>query len=116
MFKHARELGDYLIVAVQDSDVVRKTKPNAKLIYTTQERMFMVDSVKYVDEVIIYRDVDTIVKKVDFDVFAKGPDQNHEGFVNAVEWILKCGKKVVTIPRTEGVSSTVLREYLKNND
>lgn len=116
LFKHAREYGDYLIVAVQESEVVKKFKPAAKMVYSTEERMFMVESLKYVDEVIPYRDVDDIVKNVEFDIFAKGPDQNHEGFQRAVKWALTNGKSVVTIPRTEGVSSTILRDYLKDND
>ena len=115
LFKHAREYGDYLIVAVQESEVVKKFKPSAKMIYSTEERMFMVGSLRYVDEVITYRDVDDIVKNVEFDIFAKGPDQSHEGFQRAVEWALANGKSVVTIPRTEGVSSTILRDYLKEN-
>ncbi len=116
LFKHAREYGDYLIVAVQESDIVRKYKPHAKMVYTTEERMFMVGSLRYVNEVVSYKEVDEIVKTVDFDVFIKGPDQNHQGFQKAVAWALEHGKEVVTIPRTEGVSSTILRDYLKDND
>ena len=37
LFKNARELGDYLIVAVQDGNYILKTKPNAKVMYTTEE-------------------------------------------------------------------------------
>ena len=116
LFKHARELGDILIVAVQESDVARKYKPSAKLVYTTDERMFMVGSMKFVDQVVSYREVDNIVKTIDFDILAVGPDQNHQGFQMAIKWALEHGKKVVVIPRTEGVSSTILRDYLKNND
>ena len=46
LFRRARELGDMLTVAVQSSDVVLKYKPNAKLIYSTEERMYMVKSEK----------------------------------------------------------------------
>lgn len=116
MFQHAKEYGDYLIVAVQESEVVKINKPQAKLVYNTEERMFMVGSLKYVDEVITYKDVDDIIKKVDFDVFAKGPDQNHAGFQRAVEWAKEKGKDVVVVPRTDGISSTTLRNYLKEND
>ena len=116
LFKQCKEYADYLIVAVQESEVVKKFKPAAKMVYSTEERMFMVESLKYVDEVIPYRNVDDIVKSVEFDVFAKGPDQNHEGFQRAINWALTNGKSVVTIPRTEGVSSTILRNYLKDND
>lgn len=116
LFKHARDYGDMLIVAVQDSEIVQKYKPHAKMVYTTEERKFMVGALKYVDEVISYREVDELIKEIDFDVFAKGPDQNHPGFQRAVKWAKEHGKEVVTIPRTEGVSSTILRDYLKEND
>ena len=113
LFKRAKELGDKLIVAVQDSDVILKYKPGTKMIYTTEERMYMVSTIKYVDEVVVYRDVDKDIQNIDFDVFAKGPDQIHAGFQRAVEWCRENDKEVVVIPRTEGISSTMLREYSK---
>lgn len=113
LFKKAKELGDRLIVAIQDSDVVLKYKPQAKLVYTTEERCFMVSAIKYVDEVIVYKDIDKDIVHLDFDVFAKGPDQNHDGFQKAVKWCRENGKEVFIIPRTEGISSTILREHLK---
>ena len=70
----------------------------------------MVSSIRYVDHVVTYDDVDEIVKHVEFDIFAKGPDQQHAGFQRASEWCLAHGKEVVVIPRTEGISSTMLRE------
>lgn len=113
LFKRAKELGDKLIVAVQDSDVILKYKPGTKMVYTTEERCYMVSTIKYVDEVVVYRDVDEDIKNIDFDIFAKGPDQMHEGFKRAVEWCNNNQKEVVVIPRTEGISSTMLREYSK---
>lgn len=114
LFKHAKELGDKLIVAVQDGDYILKYKPGTQMIYTTEERMYMVSTIKYVDEVVVYKDVDKDIQNIDFDVFAKGPDQNHAGFQRAVEWCEAHGKEVVVIPRTEGISSTMLRNYSKN--
>ena len=113
LFKRAKEFGDRLVVAVQDEDVVLKYKPGTKLIYTTEERCYMVSAIKYVDEVVVYRDIDKDIQHIDFDVFAKGPDQSHRGFQSAVEWCCDNGKDVVVIPRTEGISSTLLREYAK---
>jgi len=115
LFKHIK---DYfpdqeckLIVAVQDGDSILKYKPETKIVYSTEERMFMVSAVRWVDEVVTYNDVDLDVQHMDFDVFAKGSDQNHAGFQRAIEWCETNGKQVVTIPRTEGISSTMLREY-----
>ena len=114
LFKRAKALGDRLIVAVQDGDCILKYKPGTRMVYTTEERVYMVSTVKYVDEVMVYRDVDKDIVSVDFDVFAIGQDQTHEGFQRAVAWCREHGKEVVEIPRTEGISSTMLREYSKN--
>lgn len=117
LFKHAKELfpGEEcrLVVAVQDGDFILKYKPEARMVYKTEERMFMVSAVRWVDEVVTYKDVDVDIQKIDFDVFAKGPDQIHAGFQRAVEWCKNNEKEVVVIPRTEGISSTMLREYSK---
>ena len=111
MFKHAKEKGDFLTVAVQDGGYIQKYKPNAKIINTTDERRMMVASIRFVDEVVTYKDVDKDILNLDFDVFAIGPDQNHEGFQKAIEWCKANGKEVVVIPRTEGISSSLLREF-----
>lgn len=112
LFKHAKEQGDYLIAAVQDNKSILKYKPDAKMVNGTEERLMMVASIRYVDEVIIYNDVDIDIKNIDFDILAKGPDQNHEGFKRAIEWCRENGKQVITIPRTEGISSSMLREFI----
>lgn len=113
LFKKAKELGDRLVVAVQDGDCILKYKPGTNMIYTTEERCYMVSTIKYVDEVIVYKDVDKDIQHIDFDIFVKGPDQNHEGFQRAVKWCEEHGKEIIVIPRTEGISSSLLRKYTK---
>ena len=114
LFKRAKELGERLIVAVQDGDYILKYKPGTKMIYTTEERLYMVSTIKYVDEVIVYKDVEVDIQNIQFDIFAKGPDQVHSGFQRAIQWCEKNGKEVFVIPRTEGISSTMLREYSRD--
>lgn len=113
LFKHAKEQGDFLIAAVQAGEKVLQYKPEANLVNSTEERLMMVASIRYVDEVVVYRDVDIDIKDIDFDVLAVGPDQNHEGFRKAKEWCKAHGKEVITIPRTEGISSSMLRGFLQ---
>ena len=113
LFKRAKALGDYLIVAVQDGDCILKYKPGTEMIYTTDERLYMVSTIRYVDEVVTYKDVDIDIKNIDFDVFAVGEDQKHAGFQRAMEWCRENGKEVVVLTRTEGISSTMLRNYSK---
>lgn len=113
LFRRAKSLGDYLIVAIQDSDYVKKFKPSANLIYNTEERMYMVKSIRYVDEVTSYDSVDNIVRIVGFDVLVAGPDQNHQAFQKAFEWCKENGKEIIVLPRTEGVSTSWLKEQIK---
>lgn len=113
LFRRAKKQGDYLIVAVQDSAIVKKYKPDTDLVYSTEERMYMVKAIRFVDEVIPYCDVDKIVESTDFDVLVTGPDQIHIGFQKAMEWCRIHGKKVVVLPRTEGISSSWLKEQIK---
>lgn len=109
LFRRAKGLGDYLIVAVQDSDYILKYKPDSKVVNTTDDRMLMVKSIRYVDETVVYYDVDTIVKKVDFDVFVTGPDQIHSGFQKAIRWCEENGREHIVLGRTAGISSSELK-------
>lgn len=109
LYRRARGLGDYLIVAVQDGDEILKYKPQAKVMNSTEDRLYMVKSIRYVDEVIVYKSVDSIVKEVDFDIFVTGPDQIHKGFQDAIQWCENQGREHIVLGRTEGVSSSELK-------
>lgn len=116
LFRRAKDFAGEegkLIVAVQDGDSILKYKPDAKIVYTTRERVEMVEQCRYVDQVVLYTDVDKIVQELDFDIFVLGGDQTHAGFVRAEQYCLGQGRKVLRLPRTKGVSATVLRERLK---
>ena len=112
LFRRAKELGNYLIVAVQDSEYIKKYKPEALILNSTEERMYMVKAIRYVDEVIVYYDVDEIIKNVDFDLFVTGGDQCHAGFQRAIKWCSENGKEHVVLERTAGISSTELKNKL----
>ena len=113
LFENAKKLGDYLIVAVQDNDYILKTKPDANILYTTEQRIDLVKALRVVDEVIVYQDVDKILPEVDFDVFAIGGDQTHAGFQAAIKWCEENGKKIVRLPRTQGISSSAVKSRLE---
>jgi len=112
LFENAKKLGDYLIVAVQDGDSILKTKPTANVLYTTEQRVDLIRALRVVDEVIVYRDVDETLPKVDFDIFAIGGDQTHPGFQRAMSWCARNGKEVVRLPRTPGICSSAIKTQL----
>ena len=94
----------------QSSENILKYKPKNKIFYSTEERVRMIKNLRCVNEVLVYDDIDTDIKLVDFDIWVKGPDQTHQGFQKAIKWCKENNKEVYTIERTEGISST----YLKN--
>lgn len=113
LFERAKEYGDYLIVAVQDGDFVLKYKPNANILYTTEERVDIVKALRVVDQVVLYENVDDFVKTIDFDVFAIGGDQMHQGFKNAVIWCEEHDIEVVRLERTPGICSSQIKTNLE---
>ncbi len=114
LFENAKKLGDYLIVAVQDGDSILKTKPDAHVLYTTEQRIDLVKALRVVDEVIVYQDVDKTLPEVDFDVFAIGGDQTHPGFQRAVKWCEDHGREVIRLPRTPGICSSQIKSQLNS--
>ena len=110
LFERASKLGDYLIVAVQKDEEIHKTKPEANMLYTLEQRMEFVGAIRFVDEVVPYTQVDEDIQLIDFDVFVLGGDQNHAGFQRAIKWAEDHGKQVVRLERTQGISSSMIKE------
>lgn len=113
LFQQAKSFGDRLIVAVQDGDYILRYKPQSKILYTTEQRLELVKELRSVDDAVVYRSVDEDIKNIDFDIFAVGEDQTHEGFRRAEKWCRENGKEVVRLRRTPNISSTDLKRELK---
>lgn len=109
-FKQCKEHGDYLIVAVQDSNYILKYKPNAKIMYTTEERKEMLEALKIVDRVITYDNINIeTLKKIDFDILALGEDHSGDRFDIIIEWCANNNKEVVRLKRTQGICSSDIK-------
>lgn len=114
LFKQCKEHADYLIVAVQDGKSILKFKPNAKILYSTEERVEIIESLKCVDEVIVYDSLcPEYLEKIDFDTLALGEDHVGGRFDIAANWCLEHGKSIVRLKRTKGISSSSIKETLK---
>lgn len=105
LLKRAKELGDYLIVGVT-SDSFDQERGKLNVRNNVLERVEAVKATGYADKVIIEdyigQKIDDI-QKYNVDIFAIGSDW--EGKFD----YLKEYAKVVYLPRTEGISSTMLR-------
>ena len=110
LLKAAKRLGHYLIVGVQYHAERYK---EVRLCYTFEQRLDLVRSLRYVDLAVPYERVDEKIREVDFDIFARGPDQEHAGFQRAVRYCGEHGRRVAVIPRTENISASALRRGLQ---
>lgn len=115
LFEQCKQYADYLIVAVQDGDQILKYKPQANILYSTEERVEILNALKIVDEVIVYDSVcvDTL-KKIDFDILALGEDHIGGRFDEVEKWCKANGKKVVRLKRTRGISSSDIKKNILN--
>lgn len=106
LLERAKALGDYLIVGVT-SDDYDKTRGKINLQQSLMERIEAVRSTGIADEIIVEeyegQKIDDI-RKYDVDIFTVGSD-----WVGYFDYLNEyC--KVVYLPRTEGVSSSEIRE------
>lgn len=105
LLKRARELGDYLIVGVTNDSFDRE-RGKLNVRNNVLERVEAVKATGYADQIVIEdyvgQKIDDI-QKYDVDIFAIGSDW--EGKFD----YLKEYCEVVYLPRTEGISSTMLR-------
>lgn len=114
LFKQCKQYADYLIVAVQDGDCILKYKPDANVYYSTEERVEMLESIRLVDEVVIYQSVGVdALKKIDFDILALGEDHKGERFDIIEKWCKDNNKQVFRLRRTQGVSSTDIKREIE---
>lgn len=113
LFKQCKEYADYLVVAVQDGEFIKKYKPEANVLYSTDERIEILEGLRIVDEVVIYESVGIeALEKIDFDILALGEDHKGKRFDEVEDWCNLNGKKVVRLKRTPGICSSDLKKEL----
>lgn len=114
ILKRAKEQCDYLIVGVSTDEVVEEYKKKIPII-KFEERIAIVEAIKYVDEVVPQTTMDKMEawKQLKFDVMFHGSDWKGSDMYNhIIEKFNNVGVKVIFLPHTEGVSSTLLTEVL----
>ncbi|MFG6114130.1 glycerol-3-phosphate cytidylyltransferase [Thalassobacillus devorans] len=107
LLSRAKELGDYLIVAIS-TDEFNAIK-NKEAYHSFENRKMILEAIKYVDEVIPEEHWEQKVEDVvnhDVDVFVMGDDW--EGKFD----FLKDYCEVVYLPRTVGISTTKIKKEM----
>lgn len=114
VLKRAKEQCDYLIVGVSTDEVVQGYKHKTPII-PFEERIAIVDAIKFVDEVVPQTSMDKFAawEKLKFDAIFHGDDWKGSKMYSEIERKFKSvGVEMVFFPYTKGTSSTILREVL----
>lgn len=116
LFRRIRDLvgaDGQVIVMLQRDEWVAKFKP-VRIVYDFETRRRMLETLRTVDRVVPY---DTVVveavRDLDFDTLVLGPEHRGGRFQELSDWCAERGKEVVVLPRTEGISTTVLKEIIR---
>lgn len=107
LLKRAKEQGDYLIVGLSTDEF--NALKNKKAYHSYENRKFILEAIRYVDEVIPENNWEQKVNDIiehNVDVFVMGDDW--EGKFD----FLKDHCEVVYLPRTEGISTTKIKKDL----
>ena len=115
ILRKAKQNCDYLIVGVSTDELVQKYK-NKRPIITFEQRIEIIKSIKYVDEVVVQKDRDKLsaLHKIGFNIMFVGDDwKGSKIFLELEMEFKKYGVEIFYFPYTKNISSTCLRSTLK---
>ncbi len=118
ILKKAKEQCDFLIVGVSTDELVKKYKKKAPIV-SFEERIAIVEAIKYTDKAVAQTTLDKAQawKEYKFNAVFHGDDWKGSKMYNDIEKQLRdVGVDMVYIPHTEGVSSTLLSNKLRETE
>ena len=77
LFKYAKSLGGKLYVGIDSDEKVKVDKGKSRPINNVQDRKFLLESIKYIDEVIIFsttKDLENLIKSIQPNIMVIGSD------------------------------------------
>jgi glycerol-3-phosphate cytidylyltransferase len=114
LIKNAKARCDYLVVGVNSDELIASYK-SKKTIVPFNERIEIVKSIRYVDEVM---KIDSLDKKISwlekkYNLIFIGDDwKGNQRWVDTERVMAAYGVKVIYLPYTKSTSSTMLRDKL----
>ena len=113
--KGARQLGDRLIVAVNDDDSVRRLKGRGRPVNNLEQRMRVLEELSSVDWVVSFSEEtpETLLTEIRPDVLVKGGDYAPDEVVGA-DLVQGYGGEVRVLGLVEGCSTSQLVERIRS--
>ncbi|OQX58561.1 glycerol-3-phosphate cytidylyltransferase [candidate division KSB1 bacterium 4484_219] len=109
ILQRAKKLGDYLFVGIS-TDALNFSKKGCKPVYSQEERMEIVASIRYVDGVFLEESLEqkaSYLKQYKADILVMGDDWR--GKFDHFQKICK----VIYLPRTPSISTTEVIEKIR---
>ena len=116
LINRAKERCDYLIVGVNSDELVQSYKKKVPVI-NESERKIIVENIKAVDqcEIVSTLNKSELWQELKFDAIFIGDDwKGNQRWQQTEKDLEKFGAKVVYLPHTDGISSTMLRPENEN--
>ena len=107
MLSEAKKRGDHLIVGLNSDASVKRLKGDNRPVNNQGDRKYLLESIRYVDEVIIF-DEDTpieLIRRIRPNLLVKGGDWPIEQIVGS-EFVMSYGGKVESLIFKDGYSTT----------
>jgi D-beta-D-heptose 7-phosphate kinase/D-beta-D-heptose 1-phosphate adenosyltransferase len=117
LFSASKQLGDILIVAIDDDASVKKLKGSGRPVLNAKERSRILSALDAVDYVVVFSSQELIklIEIIQPDVLTKGSNYTTTQ-VFGRERVEALGGKVVLIPVTENISSTRIIDTIKHSE
>ena len=114
IMRQAKEMCEYLIVAVGTDDFMMQRK-HRETVLSYEQRVEIVSAIRYVDQVVPEIDLDKMKAyyQYHFDVMIAGEDHVSEPLYREAKKQLEAlGIDTVFVPRRKNISSTLMREKM----
>lgn len=117
IIRASKEKCDYLIVGVSTDELVQQEKHKTPVI-PFEERKEIISALKYVDRVVPQKNKNKLEawEEYHFNKMFVGDDwKGTEAWNKFEEQFRPLGVEIIYLPHTNGISSTLLTEYVKNH-
>ena len=108
LFKYCKSLGDILVVGIDTDEKVKLDKGPARPFNTLEDRIFLLESIKYIDKVLVFnskQELIELVRQVDPNILVKGSDWKGKEIVGS-----EYAKEVKYFERIANYSTTKILE------
>jgi|TARA_R100000908_G_C3746374_1_gene141621 rfaE bifunctional protein nucleotidyltransferase chain/domain len=111
LFRHAKSLGERLVVGIDADEKVRADKGKNRPVNNQEDRKFALESIKYIDEVIIFntkQDLENTIREIEPSIMVIGSDWKGKDVIGQ-EYV----KEIIFYSRIGNYSTTNILNHEK---